>query len=74
MFFRVSDTCPRLLLNREKVGQRDRLMHLLGIGPGLDFDSSVNVRDVLFLGDCDQGCSQLADKLGWGVSILTLNL
>lgn len=69
---RVSDTCPRLLLNREKVGQRDRLMQLLGIGPGLDFDSSSNIRDVLFLGDCDEGCLKLAEKLGWGDELKNL--
>ena len=45
-------------------------MQLLGVGPGLDFDSPGNFRDVLILGDCDDGCQQLADKLGWGVSIL----
>lgn len=62
---RVSDTCPRLLLNREKVGERDKFMQLLGISSGLAFDSSSNFRDVLFLTDCDEGCLHLAEKLGW---------
>jgi NAD-dependent deacetylase sirtuin 2 len=63
---RVSKRCPRLLINREKAGQRDRLMTLLRIGGGMDFDSDNNFRDVAWLGDCDDGCQVLADKLGWG--------
>nr|CAD7395678.1 unnamed protein product [Timema poppensis] len=67
----VKDTCPRLLINREKAGQRDRLMRLVGMSSGLDFDSDNNVRDVAWLGDCDEGCQLLADKLGWGVSFVS---
>uniref|UniRef100_A0A1B6EET5 NAD-dependent protein deacetylase n=1 Tax=Clastoptera arizonana TaxID=38151 RepID=A0A1B6EET5_9HEMI len=63
---KVGDSCPRLLINREKAGQRDRLMQMLGMGAGMDFDSSSNRRDVFYLGDCDSGCQLLADKLGWG--------
>jgi NAD-dependent deacetylase sirtuin 2 len=65
---RVTKKCPRLLINRDKAGQRDRLMTLLRIGSGMDFDSENNFRDVAWLGDCDEGCQMLADKLGWGVS------
>lgn len=43
-------------------------MAMLGLGAGLDFDSRNNTRDVAWLGDCDEGCQLLADKLGWGVS------
>jgi len=64
----VPKRCPRLLINREKAGQRDRLMTLLRIGSGMEFDSDDNFRDVAWLGDCDDGCQVLADKLGWGVS------
>ncbi|PSN36517.1 NAD-dependent protein deacetylase sirtuin-2 [Blattella germanica] len=62
---RVPKSCPRLLVNREKAGQRDRLMMLLGMGSGMDFDSDSNTRDVAWLGDCDEGCEMLAYKLGW---------
>jgi NAD-dependent deacetylase sirtuin 2 len=65
---RVPKECPRLLVNRERAGQRDRLMTMLGMGSGLDFTSDDNFRDVAWLGDCDEGCEMLADKLGWGVS------
>nr|CAD7265704.1 unnamed protein product [Timema shepardi] len=68
----VKDTCPRLLINREKAGQRDRLMRLVGMSSGLDFDSDNNVRDVAWLGDCDEGCQLLADKLGWGAELKQL--
>lgn len=60
--------CPRLLINREKVGQRDWVMEVLEIGSGFDFDSRDNFRDVAWLGSCNEGCQMLANKLGWGVS------
>ncbi|XP_069699063.1 NAD-dependent protein deacetylase sirtuin-2 [Periplaneta americana] len=63
---KVPTNCPRLLINREKAGQRDRLMAMLGMSSGMDFDSDKNFRDVLWQGDCDEGCQVLADKLGWG--------
>lgn len=40
-------------------------MSLLGMGGGLDLDSDKNVRDVAFLGDCDDLVQQMAEKLGW---------
>ncbi|XP_034232545.1 NAD-dependent protein deacetylase sirtuin-2 isoform X4 [Thrips palmi] len=62
---KVKHDCPRLLINREKAGEGDRLMALLGMGGGMDF-SDKSTRDVAWLGDCDDGCQLLADKLGWG--------
>jgi NAD-dependent deacetylase sirtuin 2 len=64
----VPKACPRLLINREKVRNRDLVMVALKIGHGFDFDSDENFRDVAWLGSCDEGCQMLADKLGWGVS------
>ncbi|XP_060818561.1 NAD-dependent protein deacetylase sirtuin-2 isoform X1 [Bombus pascuorum] len=65
---RVRSNCPRLLINKEKVGMQDRLSRLLGLRHGLIFDtrSSHGGRDVAWLGDCDTGCQLLAEKLGWG--------
>jgi len=63
----VNDSCPRLLINRELAGQMDRTMAMLGLGGGMDF-SEKSRRDVAWLGDCDEGCQLIADKLGWGVS------
>ena len=60
----VPDTCPRLLINMEKVGVAGDLPRLLG-GQGLQLDRPGNYRDVALLGSCDDGCRQLADKLGW---------
>ncbi|KAL1461947.1 hypothetical protein WDU94_013809 [Cyamophila willieti] len=63
------DDCPRLLINKEKVGvgTTDRMMIELGLTPeGLGFDNKNNVRDVFLEGDCDSGCYRLADMLGWG--------
>ncbi|XP_074133952.1 NAD-dependent protein deacetylase sirtuin-2 isoform X1 [Sminthopsis crassicaudata] len=56
---------PRLLINKEKTGQRDPFLGLMGMGGGMDFDSDKAYRDVAWLGDCDEGCLALADLLGW---------
>ncbi|KZC07432.1 NAD-dependent protein deacetylase sirtuin-2 [Dufourea novaeangliae] len=64
---RVRSNCPRLLINKEKVGVQDRLSRLLGLRQGLVFDTkgSHGGRDVAWLGDCNTGCQLLAEKLGW---------
>ena len=50
----VSDRTPRLLINREMVGNE-----------WVRFEWRSNKRDALFLGDCDQGVAQLVQLLGW---------
>ncbi|KAM8793979.1 NAD-dependent protein deacetylase sirtuin-2 [Eudromia elegans] len=62
---RVPSATPRLLINKEKTGQGDSFMSLMGLGGGLDFDSDKAYRDVAWLGDCDEGCLALAELLGW---------
>jgi len=61
---RVSDTCPRVLINREKAGVATDLPSILS-GRGLKFDSEGNYRDVYIEGDTDSVCRQLVDKLDW---------
>ncbi|XP_060114264.1 NAD-dependent protein deacetylase sirtuin-2 [Heteronotia binoei] len=62
---RVPTNTPRLLINKEKTGESDPLMSLMGFGCGMDFDSEKAYRDVAWLGDCDEGCLALAELLGW---------
>ncbi|KAF5300526.1 hypothetical protein FQR65_LT09146 [Abscondita terminalis] len=69
---RVPKTAPRFLINREKAGERTGILSLIGMGSGLDFDNKNNSRDVFWLGDCDEGCQLLADKLGWGAELAQL--
>ncbi|KAL6266997.1 hypothetical protein P5V15_000078 [Pogonomyrmex californicus] len=71
---RVRATCPRLLINNEKVGMQDRISRFLGLRQGLVFDAknAHGGRDVAWLGDCDTGCQLLADKLGWGDELQAL--
>ncbi|XP_070162914.1 NAD-dependent protein deacetylase sirtuin-2 isoform X2 [Polyergus mexicanus] len=71
---RVRATCPRLLINNEKVGMQDRLSRFLGLRQGLMFDTknTQGGRDIAWLGDCNTGCQLLADKLGWGDELRTL--
>ncbi|XP_061453629.1 NAD-dependent protein deacetylase sirtuin-2 [Rhineura floridana] len=62
---RVPTNTPRLLINKEKTGESDPFMSLMGYGCGMDFDSEKAYRDVAWLGDCDEGCLALAERLGW---------
>ncbi|XP_018946558.1 NAD-dependent protein deacetylase sirtuin-2 [Cyprinus carpio] len=62
---RVSNSCPRLLINMEKTGQSEFGMGLFGFGGGMDFDSDKAYRDVAHLSSCDDGCMALAELLGW---------
>jgi len=45
--------CPRLLINKKKVG------------PFTKVESPNNYRDVAFVGDCDDGVRELCEILGW---------
>ncbi|KAG8035962.1 hypothetical protein G9C98_003088 [Cotesia typhae] len=64
---KVKSTCPRLLINKEKVSVQDRLFRFFGLSHGFVFDpkSSECARDVAWIGDCDTGCKLLAEELGW---------
>ncbi|KAI8475473.1 MAG: NAD-dependent deacetylase sirtuin-2-like protein, partial [Monoraphidium minutum] len=61
----VRSRVPRLLINRERVGEHGTYQILPGIGGGQGFDFDEGVRDVLYLGDADDGCRRLAALLGW---------
>ncbi|CAH2045814.1 unnamed protein product, partial [Iphiclides podalirius] len=68
----VPEWCPRLLINREKAGVRSPLLQLWGLsGGGLQLDEE-STRDVARLGDCDEGCQDLAQRLGWGEELQAL--
>lgn len=69
---RVPRSTPRLLINKEKSGETDETMLLLGFGGGMMFDSEHNYRDVAWLGTCDDGCQALADALNWGQDLKRL--
>jgi len=56
----VGKVVPRVLLNRELVGQR-----LGGKDRGFRFNADDNYRDVALLTDCDNGVQVLASLLGW---------
>ncbi len=65
---KVDYSVPRLLLNKDPVGDPNMfggfLTSVLGLNP--DFGSIANKnRDVFYQGDCDQGCLELAELIGW---------
>lgn len=81
---RVSDDCPRLLINLERVGEMASdlgdasggLMSRYAVS-GFDFDGMLrggpaHARDVLFEGKCDDGVLQLAKECGWEDELLEL--
>ncbi len=58
----VREDCPRLLINREAVGEW--LEH--------EEKPELNYRDVALLGNCDDICMKLADRLGFKNELLKL--
>ena len=52
---------PRLLINRDQAGTCDSLK----LGFRFHLEKDKNWRDVFHSGDCDAGCTALADLLGW---------
>jgi len=65
---RVSDECPRVLINRTKAGGAiATLSSFFGLGGGasLDFDKKGNIRDVFLKGDTDPICLELVEQFGW---------
>ncbi len=55
---------PRVLINREKVGDAEPELKRLGVEHGFNFGDG-NYRDVLYLGNCDDGTKELCKLLGW---------
>lgn len=55
-----------LFINKEKVGQLDFFLGMImGFGGGMDFDFKKVYRDVVWLGECDQGCLVFVEFFGW---------
>ncbi|XP_023319967.1 NAD-dependent protein deacetylase sirtuin-2 [Eurytemora carolleeae] len=67
----VKNTCPRLLINKEKVGIATDLSSILE-KKGLQYDSPGNYRDVHVGTDTDTGCKTLSEKLGWNSDLQKL--
>lgn len=68
---KVPASTPRLLINRERVGEADASLRAMGYDKGFNFGEG-NHRDALFEGDCDAGARQLASLLGWGKELEAL--
>ena len=65
---KVSSNCPRLLINKEPVGDPSMFgsfaTSLFGLNPKFA-EGKNQERDVFLQGDCDQGCRELCRLLGW---------
>ena len=61
----MDDATPRLLINKERVGEANAALSRLGLGRGFVFNGDGCYRDVLVQGDCDEGTRQLCGLLGW---------
>lgn len=59
---RVPKNCLRLLINRELVGNSSWYEE------GLCLNKKNNVRDISWIGNCDDGVQEIANRLGFGVS------
>lgn len=56
------------MINRDKVGKNSSggFFRSMMFGEGLCFDLPGNHRDVVYEGDCDDGCMYLAEQFGFG--------
>ena len=59
----VPPGCPRILINRDRVGERMPMRPSGPAGP-FNFNSGAQT-DLLHLGDCDEAVSVIAEQLGW---------
>lgn len=70
---KVNHSTPRLLINRDSVGDPNMFGSMatsfLGLNPG--FNAS-NKLDVWYQGDCDEGCMELCQLLGWDKELRAL--
>lgn len=57
---RVGKNCPRLFINR-----KDAIPRKSSAEGVIDFEGKESCRDITYVGDCDPGCEELAEKLGW---------
>lgn len=66
---KVDSKCPRLLINRDPVGDPNMfgsfITSVLGLNPNFQSGHNNTKRDVFLQGDCDEGCMRLARMLGW---------
>ncbi|CAF1024886.1 unnamed protein product [Brachionus calyciflorus] len=64
----VDADCPRVLINRDPVGDSGMfgslITNVFNLNPDFGSKSNSN-RDVFLQGDCDEMCWKLAEKLGW---------
>lgn len=68
---KVRGDVPRVLINREKVGEAEPELKRLGVKHGFNFGEG-NYRDVLYLGNCDDGVAELCTLLGWSKDLQKL--
>lgn len=61
-------TAPRMLINRDRAGTCDSLK----FGFRFHLEGEDNWRDVFHEGDCDAGCTALAELLGWDKDLQAL--
>lgn len=66
----VKETVPRVLINRERVGEARHPLLAQIDKRAFNFDTKEGgYRDVFHKGDCDAGCRRLAELLGWGADL-----
>ena len=63
---------PRILINREIVGETHPDLRRMGYRRGFDFSNDVDSNDIALLGDCDDMIVDLCSKLGWSSDLQDL--
>lgn len=66
LIIKVPEETPRLYINLEKnASEAKHPLTILVFGGGFKFDDEDNYRDVFLESACDDGCTRLAELIGW---------
>ena len=60
---------PRILINREIVGETHPDLRRMGYTKGFDFSDDKDSRDIALLGDCDDVIVDVCSRLGWSADL-----
>lgn len=68
------DATPRILINKEIVGEAHPDLKRMGYRKGFDFSDDNGSNDIALLGDCDEMIEHLCSQLGWSADLEDLLL
>lgn len=70
---KVPPECPRLLINKTKSGHNiPAILRIFSPTTGLMYDRRGNIRDVAYIGDCDEAILKFATLINWNEQLMSM--